>query len=57
MRSMAGQCALGMGDGAGAISLARQARQAFTIQPAISPYYKAPLIQLERKLGLKSPPP
>ena len=31
--------------------------RAFTIQPAISPYYKAPLIQLERKLGLKSPPP
>ena len=54
-RAVAGLCALGKKDPATARRLARLARISFTAQPKVSPYYKAPLIELERALGLKLP--
>jgi hypothetical protein len=56
LRARAGLCAIAAGDRAAARSLAAQARAAFTAQPGVSPYYKAPLIKLERALGLRLPP-
>jgi hypothetical protein len=32
-------------------SLAAQARQAFAVQPDVSPYFKAPLKELDQRLG------
>jgi tetratricopeptide (TPR) repeat protein len=57
MRGHSGLCAAGLGDRATALRFATLARADFTAQSGVSPYYKAPLIQLERKLGLKLPPP
>jgi tetratricopeptide (TPR) repeat protein len=55
-RSIAGLCAVAVGDRATALRFAAQARSAFVAQPQVSPYFKAPLIKLERALGLKLPP-
>jgi tetratricopeptide (TPR) repeat protein len=55
-RSQAGLCALKAGDKRLAAILAREARAAFVAQPKVSPYYKAPLKQLEEELGLHLPP-
>ena len=51
-----GLCALAAGDRALALESARLARAAFVAQPQVSPYFKAPLRQLERALGLRLPP-
>ena len=51
MRAVAGLCALDTHDRAAAIIFAAQARAAFTAQPGVSPYYKAPLLTLEKRLG------
>jgi hypothetical protein len=56
MRAVAGLCAMTAGNRASALAFAAQARAAFTTQPGVSPYYKAPLFKLERSLGLKLPP-
>jgi tetratricopeptide (TPR) repeat protein len=56
-RAVAGLCALANGKAKEAQLLAALARAAFAAQPGVSPYFKAPLIKLERKLGLKLPPP
>jgi hypothetical protein len=53
--AVTGLCALELGDRATAIKHANQARAAFTAQPGVSPYYKAPLFKLERALGLRLP--
>jgi len=52
-RAIAGQCALKLGDRRKAAGYATLARAAFTAQPEVSPYYKAPLIKLEAALGIK----
>jgi hypothetical protein len=54
-RSRAGLCALAAGQRDRAKQLAAGARAAFTAQPGVSPYYKAPLFKLERTLGLRLP--
>jgi eukaryotic-like serine/threonine-protein kinase len=51
MRAVAGLCALDTRDRAAAITFAAQARAAFTAQPGVSPFYKAPLLALEKGLG------
>ncbi len=51
MRAVAGLCALDTQDRAAAITFAAQARAAFTAQPGVSPFYKAPLLTLEKRLG------
>jgi tetratricopeptide (TPR) repeat protein len=56
LRAVAGLCALSAGNRGSALAFASQARAAFTAQPGVSPYYKAPLFKLERALGLKLPP-
>jgi tetratricopeptide (TPR) repeat protein len=56
-RAIAGLCKMAAGDKTVAMEMARLARDAFAAQPGVSPYFKAPLIKLERKLGLKLPPP
>jgi serine/threonine-protein kinase len=56
LRAEVGLCALSAGQRALAIESARQARAAFTAQPGVSPYYKAPLFKLERALGWRLPP-
>jgi serine/threonine-protein kinase len=56
LRAVVGLCAWRRGDRALAQGLAAQARAAFTAQPEVSPYYKAPLVRLERALGLRLPP-
>jgi eukaryotic-like serine/threonine-protein kinase len=53
LRAVAGLCALSLGDAAEAKKLAMQAHRAFTAQPDVSPYFKAPLVKLE--LALKAP--
>ncbi len=55
-RALAGACALTTGDRIKAVKLAGMARAAFTAQPGVSPYYRAPLFKLERALGLRLPP-
>jgi tetratricopeptide (TPR) repeat protein len=55
-RALIGLCAAGMGDRRTAMRYATQAREDFVAQSEVSPYYKAPLIKLERALGLKLPP-
>jgi tetratricopeptide (TPR) repeat protein len=55
-RALIGLCAAGMGDRRQALRHAMQAREDFLAQSEVSPYYKAPLIKLERALGLKLPP-
>ena len=54
-RATAGLCALSLGDAALAERLADQARRAFTAQPKVSPYYKAPLAKLEQALQGRRP--
>jgi serine/threonine-protein kinase len=49
-RATTGLCALDAGDRGRAVELAALAREAFTRQPGVSPYYKAQLAQLNRKL-------
>jgi serine/threonine protein kinase len=56
LRAVTGHCAFADGDRRTAIRESRLARAAFTAQPGVSPYYKAPLLKLERALGLKLPP-
>ena len=55
-RAVAGHCALMAGQRPLAQRLAAQSRAAFTAQPGVSPYFKAPLVKLERALGLNLPP-
>jgi tetratricopeptide (TPR) repeat protein len=47
-----GLCLLDAGDRAGARAYAAKARTAFTMQPGVTPYLKAPWHELERKLGV-----
>jgi hypothetical protein len=56
LKALAGLCSLGLGNRVSALNYAGGARAAFTAQPGVSAYYKAPLRQLERALGLKAPP-
>jgi tetratricopeptide (TPR) repeat protein len=49
-RAVTGLCALDAGNRQRAMELAGLARQAFTQQPGVSPYYKAPLARLDQKL-------
>jgi tetratricopeptide (TPR) repeat protein len=49
-RAVTGLCALDAGNRQRAMELAGLARQAFTQQPGVSPYYKAPLATLDQKL-------
>jgi eukaryotic-like serine/threonine-protein kinase len=53
-RSVAGLCALSLGNRKLAEEFAAQARRAFTAQPRVSPYYKEPLKRLEQQLGTKA---
>ncbi|MBL0148571.1 MAG: hypothetical protein IPP87_07495 [Ideonella sp.] len=55
LRAVKGLCTAAAGDRATALRNAAQARAAFTAQPGVSPYYKAPLFKLERALGLRLP--
>jgi serine/threonine protein kinase len=55
LRALAGRCALGLGDRQAAQRYAALARAAFTAQPGVSAYYKAPLFKLERSLRLQLP--
>jgi hypothetical protein len=55
-RAVAGLCSWAGGNWTEARRFASQARAAFTAQPGVSPYYKAPLVKLERALGLRLPP-
>lgn len=55
LRAVTGLCALRAGDRSTAMTYAAQARAAFTAQPGVSPFYKAPLFKLERALGLRLP--
>jgi serine/threonine-protein kinase len=50
-RSVAGMCAMAAGKRQTAEELAKMARDAFTAQPDVSPYFKAPLVRLEQALG------
>ena len=50
-RALTGLCALDAGNRPRAMELAGLARQAFTQQPGVSPYYKAPLATLEKRLA------
>ena len=50
-RAVTGSCALDAGNRPRAMELAELARQAFTRQPGVSPYYKAPLLTLEKRLA------
>ena len=52
-RAVTGLCALDAGNRPRAHALAELARHAFTQQPHVSPYYKAPLRTLERRLALR----
>jgi len=49
-RAVTGQCALLAGQRSRAQTLATQAREAFIAQPNVSPYFKAPLQELEQRL-------
>jgi len=51
VQAAAGLCALAAGKRAVALAHAAAARGAFERQPDVSPYYKAPFLLLERKLG------
>jgi len=51
-----GLCALDAGDRPGALAYASRAHAVFTAQPIVSPYMKAPWRNLERRLGMPSPP-
>jgi len=50
-RATTGLCALDAGNRGRAVELAELARQALTQQPSVSPYYKAPLLTLEKRLA------
>ena len=50
-RALTGLCALDAGDRKRAGELAAAAHQAFAQQPNVSPYFKAPLLNLDRRLG------
>ena len=56
LHALSGLCALGQGDRQRALRFAHRAREIFIAQPAVSPYYKASLFELERALGLRLPP-
>jgi hypothetical protein len=56
LRGREGLCALRLGRQAEAKRLAALAREAFNRQPGVSPFYKVPLFELERALGLQLPP-
>ena len=49
-RAVTGSCALDAGNQRRATELAELARHAFTQQPGVSRYYKAPLLTLEKRL-------
>ncbi len=50
-RAVAGLCALSAGRAVLARQMARQAHAALSAQPGVSPYFRAPLVQLERALS------
>jgi serine/threonine-protein kinase len=50
-RAVTGSCALDTGNRPRAMELAELARRAFTRQPGVSHYYKAPLLTLEKRLA------
>lgn len=54
--AVTGWCALHAGDRTAAQRHAAQARATFTAQPGVSPYDKAPLVKLERALGVRPAP-
>ena len=53
LRAVAGLCALSLGDRKRAEEFANEARRAFSAQPNVSPYFKKPLILLEKQLNPK----
>jgi tetratricopeptide (TPR) repeat protein len=53
LRAVAGLCALSLGQRREAEEFAVKARSAFIAQPDVSPYFKEPLIRLERQLRSK----
>jgi hypothetical protein len=55
-RALAGLCALSTQSREEALAYQRDAQAAFIAQPGVSAYYKAPLVELERRLGLRLPP-
>jgi len=55
LRAWTGLCALKAGNRRRAAELAAQAKTAFVEQPEVSPYYKVPLLKLERALSVRSP--
>ena len=55
LRAVTGWCALKNNKPRIARDLAAKSRAAFTTQPGVSPYYKAPLFKLEIALGLRQP--
>jgi len=52
--AVAGLCALKLGQRRQAEALAALSREAFAVQPGVSPFYKRPLAQLEVALGNKA---
>jgi serine/threonine-protein kinase len=55
-RSYLGLCLLKTGDVRRARELAALAQQAFTEQPGVSPYFKKPFAELQRRLKAAAPP-
>lgn len=53
-RGVAGLCALANGNRKRAVQLAALARESFRVQSAVSPYFKAPSIKLDRLLAAKA---
>jgi tetratricopeptide (TPR) repeat protein len=56
LRAVTGLCALRMGDRKSAVTQAGLARAAFSAQPEVADFYKAPLLRLERALGREPGP-
>ncbi len=51
LKGVLGLCALRAGERAKAAEMAKQARESFIVQPGVSDFYKAPLLELEAKLA------
>jgi len=55
-RALAGLCAARIGNRPRALELLTQSRAAFVAQPGVSPYFKAPQVQLAARLGKAAAP-
>jgi tetratricopeptide (TPR) repeat protein len=51
-----GRCAIDTGDRANALAYAAKARAVFAAQPDVAPYLKAPSLELDHRLGIRSAP-